>query len=694
MPADYPQWNSALVDRFYPLSAADLPAYLDVNEGSLEDIGGPNACDELARAVRGKYLKQGFFDMSVLSRDLEWRRYGHDKPPYVGLLGLCVLAASQMSASADLGIAATNYYARLNRLLGRQELGGRPPGFGVLRNLWQDLDAWLRSLRGERGLSTIATHSTFRHVGYPMSQAVFPLRDRRRLTSFFSSAGLEPGQAVSPEELLFHLRRWARPGCGLQPSTIARIGDAGWDSAIGELVAGEFRAWDGLIRDYEGRRRIAVVVNLFDEPGWRRCEVYLVARRPEGFPDSVRTRDVTLGSSVPGWYDPLPDGLLEAALAAGLTLPLEDGRASLSLERRTIIPLHLDDSGLGGWVSTSRIRQHEELVFLSREDRYDVLRRYLDSTGASGQLARPRGLPTGWVVIYGARVDTAMAGKALGDAELERMLPRLVSAIGLEGGLRLGRDEYLCGDGPDLTIDLEESAVVSLDGEGTRLQAGECRFPLNDLPPGDHEIRVDARTKRFVIGPQSGGADGRQAAGLAFSGDLTGGFRWRGLEPATCGEDLGPREVRLAGAGLDVGPAGGLIPRLLPILIRRRREAVVIGWEPGEIYRPDEPARPAWLDRVARTAGAQFYEIEPPFRPAFVVYPGAIRGEPGHVYALEAQASVPNGKTPTVGNRDEIDDWAFTIVEAATADVSGAGGPGSWEAFVASVAEQFIEFRP
>src|SRR6201999_3549553 len=105
-------------------------------------------------------------------------------PSQVAFLALTVLAASRMDVGGpnNDGVASTNYYARLNELLGL-DASGAPLGWSnsAFERLWTDLKHRIAvDLRGL--LAAGPGPTTRRYVWYPISQSLLSRRDARRLS--------------------------------------------------------------------------------------------------------------------------------------------------------------------------------------------------------------------------------------------------------------------------------------------------------------------------------------------------------------------------------------------------------------------------------------------------------------------------------------------------------------------------------
>ena len=131
-----------------------------------------------------------------------------------------------------------------------------------------DLDTWLdRDLNGSLGASPVTDPGFFVNIGYPLSQCALRVADRHRLTEFFRSARLQPGDEISDGRLLVLLKAWAaRPSAGLTSmgrNAVIHAEPGGLRAdAIVAIAQRELTLWNGELRDVRGRRRAECVVVL------------------------------------------------------------------------------------------------------------------------------------------------------------------------------------------------------------------------------------------------------------------------------------------------------------------------------------------------------------------------------------------------------------------------------------------------
>ncbi len=142
----YEAWASALLEELFPWSEDPGEVYLAIDAERLRTIGrqvneSGDPLESFNRAVREQVVVQGKFQIERITSD---RKRPFQQLPF---LALCVLAAGEMRTSNELRhIASTNYYARLNEMLGLEAKGKHPSLKGPeIENEWYLLQERLRS---------------------------------------------------------------------------------------------------------------------------------------------------------------------------------------------------------------------------------------------------------------------------------------------------------------------------------------------------------------------------------------------------------------------------------------------------------------------------------------------------------------------------------------------------------------------
>lgn len=128
----YERWNSVIAHRFYDsrMGRAQRPVHLRIDEEILRELAPQivvdpvDAVTDFVKVVRSQVPAKQRYSLWPIEKPI--RRWlssdtvPRDVPPFVGVLALCVLAASQMER--------WDYYGPLNALLD-YDGEGCPPGY-------------------------------------------------------------------------------------------------------------------------------------------------------------------------------------------------------------------------------------------------------------------------------------------------------------------------------------------------------------------------------------------------------------------------------------------------------------------------------------------------------------------------------------------------------------------------------------
>ena len=685
----YKSWNEALARRYFAKENRGRPVYLCVDDDELEELvpnGTPPGVESLVQAVR---LTLGTgetrFASHLVERD-KWRQREDGYPPYIGLLGLCVLAASRMARDSARGIEANAYYPQLNLLLGRPAFDGMPSGFERVAALWRDLCRWLDACDGKYGTSTARQHPHFVNVGWPMSQCLLREADRRRLTEFFRAAGLEPHEEVEARQLWVLLKNWAWSGCGLSQSAASVITHAtgGIEEQLAEIVKHEYDAWEGELLDRHGRRRGLIAVTLAIAAGGRRVRLGIAPRRPEGLPATATVRNgaastIEINAVSDEWYAPLDMPVTKELLEKGLSL--EAASFSLSYDPADVVPLRAS-LGAAAWVSVRQATLFEDHCVLAAAPRLHQVRQFLTAHAESGwQELETNALPQGWAAIRGVRFTRPAAQAPL---ELTRLAPRLHTATRIAGGLQLGPQLFLTGGEPDVWISVEDgqAAAVELDGEALTAN-GTLELRLSRLTPplgdGQHELVAGGIRRHFatVTGFPVVTPSGAATYGHIFEHHAA--YKPKTVDAAPLAKRAPPRgTVYVCGASV-IGdeadlPKAPIEPTLIP---EGLADYVVLGASPNELLSPIPPERPRWI-RSLVDAPSQFFDLPLPFDAQWVIA-RALAG-----YQVRPLASCPKPATLEGADSSEAipGEWCTAILRAAEDGARPLRYRETWDTYV------------
>ena len=250
----YEQWNQAIISYFFEECEPGEIVFLHTNAETLSEIARlsgfniEDAAKSLKVAVMNKIVAGDRVNLKQICpadlRDLWWD-IPEKKPPQVAFLALTVLAASLMGSEGS--VSSQNYYIRLNELLLRNLIKGKPLGFdprqSQFEELWKHLQRWARDQHDVELYLTEGPRNR-KYVWYPISQSLISKHDLPAIYRFFSSNKLHPFSKVSDDQLLNKLRYWYAFGT-LSARIRHRVDNEHYAQLIGSQVQLLLKGWDG-----------------------------------------------------------------------------------------------------------------------------------------------------------------------------------------------------------------------------------------------------------------------------------------------------------------------------------------------------------------------------------------------------------------------------------------------------------------
>ncbi|MFN0152838.1 MAG: hypothetical protein ACKVUT_00495 [Gaiella sp.] len=601
--------------------------FLFVNDDLIEEIGGEGSVpDFVARVEQGPPWvgpDLGLCQKAVHSLD-GWRERELDFPPYLGYLGLFVLAVGVQGA-----FAAHAYYSRLRTLLGWPDVESRAPAsFDRMLRLWEDLEVWSNQDKaGTLGVFSIRIAGEWIHVGLPKAQAVLTEHERRALPAIFAAAILDSTAPPSDPELIRALRRHGANE--LRQPTLELLSHHGTETellaVLLDAVRDELEDWDGAVPDAGEDGQAGKVIAMarvclrVDEVAARATATLRVAAKAE-FPEdglALASTDGTLHLAgqeyQPGWSSPLRDTLRErdvdaSALDWSEPLILNDDAAGWRV-RLPSARLRIFVSGLPfdlpGFVEIRGLPGNRPFVLAASSETAPALNAWTESGQVDlHELRVLEGLPQGWKLFKSAGAHSDQAVRAA--------LPELTLPAGirlkLAGGIRSGEGNTFFRFAPPTVIVEGGSSTddVLCNGRALSAQPDSPEFALpGNLPHGERimiEVRAGAETVR------------RQA--LFLSDD----FAWKLNHPlatvnqfGTASERATPDEINGAGLGISGVLSGQADTEGLPVraTVPSGRRAFAIGRHPGQITSlPGEGLptewQPIWIVELERRGRAVY----------------------------------------------------------------------------------------
>lgn len=569
---DYKVWNYAIASHFFNSNNRERPVYLQADTESLIEIGQSlglpedEAVEHFIERVR-KVLRYDEIGFENIERFARMPLKPEEPPLFIGFLAFCVLAASRMERDEEAGIAATNYYTRLNDLLRLKRLG-KPRDFEKSLHAWQRLKLWLNEVcQGSRGIATAQPFSEDRpYVGYPQSQCLVRSADRQQLPLFFHWARLQPEDRPDQAFLLKLLQSWTHQSSASFSRRLQRFLQEGGNEgqAVASIVAFELQNWDGSIPMTGGNVK-----------GGDAERSYLHLRFNALSQTALWQEYRLAGDSDALSYDPisLPNG------PAWLT-----GNTSTTLEPIMVFGRHPE---LGEWIHRPRIALSMPSVLIVHVSVESAVDQYLQQKAAKGVAKfNLRNLPPSWRCFRNVRIehaDTNAPWMAL------QTYPEV--ALRLLGGLKIDRQTYLTGHEPVLEIAAEhpigEVLLNSTVLPTPTQNIIQLDLSTHKLSPGWHQISVDGRNIAFFTrNPQRSirATDGMTLLGYVLEQQAN---QWQIID--TLPKPLAPSQVTsnsiiLSGAMLfgDTSTLPCSLPHSIMIPTGFKRY-VILGAQPGEI---------------------------------------------------------------------------------------------------------------
>ena len=637
---NYDDWNRAIADKFYNRDKIQRPVYLYVDEECLKEIAIQNGLNpESAHEVFVQaILKRGYCIQQNRSQPffkiLRWRIWEGqlqndptEPPPFIAFLGFCVLAATDMTGDTSLKVVSSNYYVRLNKLLGLSGRG-QPTGFDEIERAWERLNCWLQDdLNGEFGLPTANNALYGRHVGYPISQALMRRTDFEELPDFFQWCGLEPGEEnVEASYIKQQLQLWANgTTCSFsrQLELVFEQDQQQHVQAIAEMTLAYYQTWDGSKQTHKDGLRTAEIFIQLTRSG-RSFELSLHPRAPHGFPEGQYGSETLSRVDDTKWFEPLGEGSVTEWLK-GNKIELRQDHYCLNLQVKTIFPLRSDlTSDLGGWLTCSRVRLGEKHFVLCHQSMQQQIESYLARYGEEGWRVMHSRDPiyADWVCITNVRITKFTPTE---QGELDCLVPAKQIGIHLSGGLSLKRGVWLKGGEPEAMISTDVQLPVLLDGVEIKIATPDStiiHLQEYDLAEGIHTVKVGERERKFAI--SNSGNDLLGTSRMSQWGYLFRRISDAEFKPLSLTATVVPSadaipsgQLYVTGTQILHSIADPPPPRQhLLILPYGARKYIVLGHNIGEIF---EPNLPTLLPEWKAESYLQGYKQQVPFEPQWLI---------------------------------------------------------------------------
>lgn len=509
---EYLRWNDAVARAFFGPRCAGELVQLDLDEKMLEQIGsefgldGPATLRALADSVTPLLVTDGsrrsVFDAFNKLTEV-WYRMSRRQledltkigpPPIVALLALLSLAGRHMSAlAARTGKrSVSSFYLPLAVLLQAGQDNVKTLEASVRKDsetYWDALRYWLEAFDGQLGLPS-AYAVNHRPVGLALSQTLFGPSELRQLHQMFEDLELTTAQGLSAGELGIYIdfwldiadtdvskgmrSIWANPLTRDPALQVALAQLAAWESAPDDDAAGATRGTrhlgtrspelslsDGT--DYVGNPvyELGFVVPKRLVPG-REVDLDTTAGPRTMFLSYIG--DAFLGISA---YNARMTN--DTLLSGQLTVTAGD--LTLTRNPRPVVVFAKDaysdtflsvDHVPAAWPCRIMVRDQPEWV--------DQIRAILDDSASPDyRVVGPgeNGVAEGWVLFDDVQVLRAGDPALTVNDNFSALVPRLVPAMTLSGGLRIPGDveRFSALRPPQLTVTSDSDDPLSVECE-------------------------------------------------------------------------------------------------------------------------------------------------------------------------------------------------------------------------------------
>ncbi len=563
-----------------------------------------------------------------------------------------------MTADDTLNVTGSNYYVRLNKLLGKSGRG-RPKGFEEIDRVWERLNQWLRDdLQGEFGLPTANNELYGRHVGYPISQAIMRRTDVEELPDFFRWCGLEPGEEdVDANYLQQQLQIWvARTTCSFS-GQIRHVFERRRQQHIEQIAAialAHYQTWDGSTTTRRGGRTAEIIIQL-NRTG-RSFELAFHPKAPPDFPEGQYGTVQLRRSDDPDWFEPLNKRFVQQWLS-GNAIDLQRDGYRVYLGARRIVPLRSDvTSDLGGWITCNRVSLGERHLLLCHRAIKSRVEVYLQQYAESGWriIGSRDPIYADWVCFSNVRITRYAQSD---QEELDCLVPVHRVGIRLSGGLKLKQGVWLQGGEPEAVVSAEQEVPVYLDDvEIATAVSGSVIVNLQhlNLTEGTHTIRVGSQQRTLAISRSGNNLLGQHRMklwGYPFRRVDVTQFQPLSLtaEAIPSIEKIPSGQLYIAGTHIIHSPADLPPPRQhLLILPYGARDYIILGRHIGELLKPQLPT---YLPEWKADNYLQGYKQIVPFDPQWVIRVSH-RGN-----FILRPIGRPKEAVPTVSCAELADEW-------------------------------------
>jgi len=394
---------------------------------------------------------------------IKWRAGRHQRlsgydqqfPPYLSYLVFSILPLIEIQD----GYNTNNYYDRLEDFIsenGLYEIASKPKRLQNLRDklrnidhLWDELSQWANiHMDGQLGSfqAGYTGNRGWKFVVKPLSQCIFPPVTIKKLPSFFTKAGLIPGNFYTQRAFKDLLIDKGVQWLGLRADAITLIqGDSGLGKSLTELVESEFSRWTGEQFEFTTEHGERSYLSGTVVPLWMQFKEYTPGHIDFSYRAAFASEpptDLCLGDLV----DLYQDENWSKTLAIGFQekITLYDKRYKWKAESRTkdirlfINAAHFNLSSRF-WIETTKLSRVDDMFVLCKDKLAENIKNWAEAEcGSFRDQSGLKGIPPGYTLF---RFNKPRAGHP----EIEMLkVEQQKSILVREGtGLKVSHNQYL-----------------------------------------------------------------------------------------------------------------------------------------------------------------------------------------------------------------------------------------------------------
>lgn len=469
--ANYYDWNQAIYHYITDGLPLGSRIFLSIDDDALIGAGRflnpapprEQRIEDFIRAIRARYVsKDSVRNFSPIGDEF------NKVPPYLSFLAATVLAAYRMGENEE--VSSTNYFTRLNQVLGYPSKHGRPEGLeaGIEDILWQHWANWLT----QKGYLPSARPGvgSQKYVSYPISQTLLREADKEHLWHHFTNRKWP----LNLDENIVSARVWqdrhhlVRHLTHLLEEKVDSARQEGLHQAIYDVydlwASSESRSTYKMTSATGGVRNLSAGLYrtfnyIYGEPEYAILPQQPRRVRVEHAQVFYEGQHYPLILERPGWYRPLWD-VTAQTLNNGLEIEVEGAEElhKLVLPTRDFWILTPDpnepDSGI--YASWGKPSLGTSSIILCKES----LQSQLNHLKAEGFINwRDDPIPIWNDKTWLEYRDVMVVSEGWGGVSLENddllqsLKPKSLLGVSFEGGIRVRQDGgWLVGYGPEITI--------------------------------------------------------------------------------------------------------------------------------------------------------------------------------------------------------------------------------------------------